>query len=61
MSFTGNFLVKSAFFSFITVSIALVQIAGNIGMAMRQKGQIMILLFFVIIALLDDQKMWRAL
>jgi hypothetical protein len=53
---TSNFLVKTAFFSFITVSIALAQIAGNLGLAMRQKSQIMILFMFVIISFLDEKK-----
>jgi hypothetical protein len=60
---TGNFLSKTAFFSFITVSIALAQIAGNLGLAMRQKSQVMILFMFVLIMFLDQEKMveWRAL
>jgi hypothetical protein len=53
---TGNFLIKSAFFSFLTVSIALAQISGNLGLAIRQKSQVMILFLFVIISFLDDQK-----
>jgi hypothetical protein len=53
---TGNFLVKTAILSFITVSIALAQIAANLGLAMRQKSQVMILLMFVIISFLDEQK-----
>jgi len=52
----SNFLVKSAFFSFITVSIALAQIAGNLGIAIRQKSQVMILFLFVIMAYLDYKK-----
>jgi hypothetical protein len=58
---TGGFLVKTAFFSFLTVSIALAQIAGNLGLAIRQKSQVMILFLFVIIAFLDEQKLiaWR--
>jgi hypothetical protein len=55
--FTGSMLIKSAFLSFITVSIALAQISGNLGLAMRQKSQIMILLLFVIISFLDEEKM----
>jgi hypothetical protein len=57
---TGSFLVKSAFLSFLSVSIALAQIAGNLGLAMRQKSQVMILLMFVIIAFMDDQKIKQA-
>ncbi len=52
----GNFLVKSAFLSFITVSIALAQISGNLGLAIRQKSQVMILFLFVILMFLDEQK-----
>ena len=54
---TSNFLVKTAFFSFLTVTIALAQISGNLGLAMRQKSQIMILFLFVIISFLDRQKL----
>lgn len=54
---SGSVLVKSAFLSFITISIALAQIAGNLGLAMRQKSQVMILLLFVIIMYLDRKKM----
>lgn len=57
----GNFLVKSAFFSFLTVSIALAQISGNLGLAMRQKSQVMILFMFVVISFLDDQKLQKYL
>jgi hypothetical protein len=53
---TSSFLVKSAFFSFLTVSIALAQISGNLGIAIRQKSQVMMLLLFVIIAFLDERR-----
>lgn len=53
----GDFLVKTAFLSFITVSIALAQISGNLGLAIRQKSQVMMLFLFVIIKFLDDQKL----
>jgi hypothetical protein len=53
----SNFLVKTALFSFLTVSIALAQISGNLGLAMRQKSQVMILFMFVILAFLDAEKM----
>jgi hypothetical protein len=53
----GNFLVKTAFFSFLTVSIALAQVSGNLGLAIRQKSQVMMLFMFVIIAFLDAKKM----
>jgi hypothetical protein len=60
--FRGSFLVKSAFLSFITISIALAQISGNLGLAMRQKSQVMILFMFVVVAFLDEEKLtkWRA-
>lgn len=62
--FISNFLVKTAFFSFIAVSIALAQIAGNLGLAIRQKSQVMLLFLFVILRYLDEkqvkelQKQW---
>jgi hypothetical protein len=60
--FRGSFLVKTAILSFLTVSIALAQISGNLGLAMRQKSQVMILLLFVIISFLDDEKykVWKS-
>jgi hypothetical protein len=54
---TGNFLVKTALFSFLTVTIALAQIAGNMGLAIRQKSQVIILFMFVIMSFLDAEKM----
>ena len=54
---TGSFLVKAAFLSFITISIALAQVSGNLGLAMRQKSQVMILFMYVVIAFLDSEKM----
>lgn len=53
---SADFMVKSAFLSFITVSLALAQISGNLGLAMRQKSQVMILFLFIILKLMDDQK-----
>jgi hypothetical protein len=52
----SNFLVKTAMVSFLTVSIALAQISGNLGLAIRQKSQVMLLFMFVIISFLDDRK-----
>lgn len=54
---TADFLTKGALFSFITVSIALAQISGNLGLAIRQKSQVMILLLFVILSFLDQVKL----
>ena len=57
----AGFLAKSAFVSFLTISIALAQVSGNLGIAMRQKSQVMLLLLFVIISFLDEQKLmeWK--
>jgi hypothetical protein len=52
----GDFMAKGALYSFITVSIALAQISGNLGLAMRQKSQVMILFMFVVLAYLDSEK-----
>lgn len=52
----GDFLVKTAFLSFITISIALAQISGNLGIAIRQKSQVMMLFLFIIIRFLDERK-----
>ena len=54
---TSNFLVKTALFSFLTVTVALAQISGNLGLAIRQKSQVIILFMFVIISFLDGEKM----
>lgn len=47
--------------SFLTVTIALAQISGNLGLAIRQKSQVMLLFLFVIISFFDEQKFreWR--
>ena len=50
-------MVKTALFSFLTVAIALAQISGNLGLAIRQKSQVMILFLFVIVAFMDSEKM----
>jgi hypothetical protein len=54
---TSNFLIKSAFMSFVTISIALAQISGNLGLAIRQKSQVMMLFLFIVICFLDSQKL----
>ncbi len=56
-SLTGNFLVKTALFSFLTVTVALAQISGNLGLAMRQKSQVIILFLFVILSFMDAEKL----
>jgi hypothetical protein len=55
----GDQYVKTALLSFITISIALAQIAGNLGLAMRQKSQVMPLFLFVFIKWLDDEKLLK--
>jgi hypothetical protein len=56
---TSSFLVKSALLSFLTVSIALAQISGNLGIAIRQKSQVMMLLLFVIVSFMDERSSTR--
>lgn len=57
--FMGDFLVKTAFLSFLSTTIALAQIAGNLGLAIRQKSQVMLLFLFVIIRYLDEKNVQR--
>jgi hypothetical protein len=54
---TSNFLVKTCLMSFITISVALAQISGNLGLAIRQKSQVMMLFLFVVVCFLDNQKL----
>ncbi len=58
----SDYLVKTALLSFLGVSAALAQISANLGLAMRQKSQVMILFLFVVLAFLDaeKQKQWAA-
>jgi hypothetical protein len=58
----ADFIAKGALLSFLTVSIALAQISGNLGLAIRQKSQVIILFLFVVLAFLDSEKMklWKA-
>jgi hypothetical protein len=53
---TSDAIVKTCFLTFAGVSFALAQISGNLGLAMRQKSQVMILLMFVILKFFDEQK-----
>ena len=57
----SDVLVKTSLFAFLTVSIALAQISSNLGLAIRQKSQVMMLLLFIIIRFLDVKKAarWR--
>lgn len=49
-------IVKTCLVSFLGVSLALAQISGNLGLAMRQKSQVMILMLFVIAKYLESEK-----
>jgi hypothetical protein len=48
----ANAIVKIALLTFLGVSVALAQISGNLGLAMRQKSQVMMLMLFVILKFL---------
>jgi hypothetical protein len=54
----ADHVVKASFLTFLGVSFALAQISGNLGIAMRQKSQVMILMMFVILKFMDEQKYW---
>lgn len=58
----SDYLVKTALISFLGVASALAQVSANLGLAMRQKSQVMILFLFVVLAFLDSekQKQWAA-
>lgn len=49
-------VVKTAFLSFIAVSIALAQISGNLGLSIRQKSQVMLLGLFVLLKLQEQKQ-----
>lgn len=48
-------ITKTALFAFLGVSFALAQISGNLGLAIRQKSQVMILIFFVVMKFMDQK------
>lgn len=54
--FSSDAMVKTSFLTFLGVSLALAQITGNLGIAMRQKSQVMILMMFVILKFLSHEK-----
>jgi hypothetical protein len=53
---SGDAIVKTCLLTFGGVSFALAQISGNLGLAMRQKSQVMILMLFVILKFMDEQR-----
>ncbi len=57
----SDHVVKASFLTFLGVSAALAQVAGNLGIAMRQKSQVMILMMFVILKFMDEQRYWEDL
>ncbi len=56
---TADAIVKTSLLTFLGVSFALAQISGNLGLAMRQKSQVMILMLFVILKYIDQQQTVR--
>ncbi len=56
----SDHVVKAALVAFFGVSAALAQVSGNLGIAMRQKSQVMILMMFVILKYLDEKKLWAS-
>lgn len=52
-------IVKTCLLTFLGISFALAQISGNLGLAMRQKSQVMLLMLFVIVRFLDEKKVAR--
>ncbi len=54
--FKSSFFEKSMLFSFIFVTISLAQVSGNLGIALRQKSQVLFLLFFVIMYYLEKKQ-----
>ena len=53
----GSSLIKASLVIFITSSIALSMVMGNLGIIIRQKSMVMYFFFFVILAFLDHKKM----
>jgi hypothetical protein len=53
---SGDAIVKTCLLTFGGVSFALAQISGNLGLPMRQKSQVMILMLFVILKFMDEQR-----
>ncbi len=53
-------ITKTALFAFLGVSFALAQISGNLGLAIRQKSQVMILIFFVVMKFMDQKALQQS-
>jgi hypothetical protein len=55
--FKAEFITKVSFLAFLGSAVALSQIAGNMGIAIRMKSMIMFLLLFVILQYMDFQRL----
>ncbi len=53
----GSTLIKASLVIFITSSIALSMVMGNLGIIIRQKSMVMYFFFFIILAFMDHKKM----
>lgn len=53
---SADVLSKTCFLTFLGVSFALSQISGNLGLALRQKSQVMILMMFVIVKYMEERR-----
>lgn len=56
--FNTDFVTKTAFIAFLGSAVALAQISGNFGIAIRMKSMVMLLFLFVVLRFMD-QKQWR--
>lgn len=50
---SSHWVIKFSLIAFLGISVALAQVSGNLGLAIRQKSQIMFLFFFVLLAYAD--------
>ena len=55
--FNTDFVTKTSFIAFVGSAVALAQISGNFGIAIRMKSMIMLLFLFVVLRFMD-QKLW---
>jgi hypothetical protein len=58
--FVSDAVVKTCLLTFLGVSFALAQISGNLGIALRQKSQVMLLMLFVILKCIEFRKLSAA-
>jgi hypothetical protein len=55
--FRSDPLVKSSILTFLLASYPLAQVSGNLGIALRQKSMVMLLLFFALLVYQDRKKL----